>query len=345
MRALRNAIAAIVSAVVLAFAFALVLAACAEGRGVAVSTAPPPVEPTWQSALDRSPEILAAFQPKALERDKVCGPLLRKALDLAAQHSRAASGTRLVDVIADSDEVIAQMSGDAVEGGGDSAAQPQHLVVVLIGVRPDIDPARLVDAEARALWSPGPYGPVPELTHERDADGTPNPTSLFELPNRTWVIATGDERARVRDAFAHPVRSPPPPVDQNALAMVRLDGPSLEAHVPMFRSAPMVSAVAHDLSSITAELHGLRGGIDGGVDDSLQADDLHAVLSYTDEPSAAAAQATLNMLIETLRRLRPDGLEWIGEATTSRTTTDVFVSVPHAMDRLAALLYEHSNGK
>ena len=233
------------------------------------------------------------------------------------------------------------MSGDAVEGGGDSAAQPQHLVVVLIGVRPDIDPARLVDAEARALWSPGPYG-LRTRAHarKRDADGTPNPDFALRTPEPHL----GHRDRRRTRARARSLRAPGPLASASCRPKCPRDGP------------PRWALSRGPRSDVSQRTHGLRGRARPAFHHRRAAwlagrhrrrlrrlaagrrPARRAEVTRT-SPSAAAAQATLNMLIETLRRLRPDGLEWIGEATTSRTTTDVFVSVPHAIDRLAALLF------
>ena len=42
------------------------------------------------------------------------------------------------------------------------------------------------------------------LVHEGDEQGEPVRASLFELPGRTWVIASGAARARARDTFLRP---------------------------------------------------------------------------------------------------------------------------------------------
>src|ERR1019366_6462314 len=90
------------------------------------------------------------------------------------------------------------------------------VVVVVRGVRADVDPAALVDADGRPLWAPGPTGRVRELVRAGTGSGAESseaprneiPASLFELPGRTWVIASGEARARARSAFAHaPARS------------------------------------------------------------------------------------------------------------------------------------------
>src|SRR5208283_1593137 len=101
----------------------------------------------------------------------------------------------------------------------------------------------------------GPSGPTRELVRERDEHGATVGASLFELPGRTWVVVTGGARSRARDAFAHPAQRPPLQLaDPDSLAIVRVDGPSVVAHIPVLQDRGDLAAVGRHLRSLTVVL-------------------------------------------------------------------------------------------
>jgi hypothetical protein len=202
---------------------------------------PDALEPEWQDALPPAPKLLVFLRPKGLRDDKVYGPMLRRALELAREQ-RVTSGALVLDAIEDAEEVIAEL-GDLTPRETSVPADSLELLLVLRGTRSDIDPSRLVGPEGELLWSDGPNGVVRELVHERDRDGTPNPTSLFELPNRTWVVASGAARDRARDAFAHPTRHPEPPFALDSLATIVIDGPALVGRVSLLQGTGPLGGV------------------------------------------------------------------------------------------------------
>jgi hypothetical protein len=270
-------------------------------------------EPQWQDALGARPEFLVSLRPKALREDRVYGPLLRVALGLARQQSRVVQGTRVLEAMEEADEVIASLdrSPMAPGPGVDPSDSAGDMVTIVRGVRADIDPGALVDAEGHALWSPGPSGRVRELVHERDADGSLNPASLFELPGRTWVIASGGARGRARDAFARPLGSAPPTLDPDALALARIDGPTLVSRIPALRANGGLAALGGGMQAIDVELA-------SGADRQIQ-----AIVSYADEQTASAAERTLRELKDAVTRQKPAAFAWFAAATVERIRTAV----------------------
>jgi hypothetical protein len=271
-------------------------------------------EPQWQDALGARPEFLVSLHPKALRQDRVYGPLLRVALGLARRQSRVVDGTRVLEAMEEADEVIASIeSGESASIASATARDPSDAVgdtvAIVRGVRADLDPAALVDPDGHPLWSPGPSGRVRELVHERDPDGSQNPASLFELPGRTWVIASGGARGRARDAFARPLGGAPPPLDPEALALVRIDGPSLVAHIPVLRPNGGLASVGMGMQAFEVELA-------PGVERQIR-----ALISYRDEQTAAAAERTLRELKDALTRERPAAFAWLAVATVERSRT------------------------
>ncbi len=276
---------------------------------------PPPTqaaiaEPHWQDVFDTTPELLVVVRPKALTQDRVYGTLLRRAIATARERSSVVAATRFADAIEDADEVVAGLRPDTP----DHAAE---MVLVARGVRADVDPVKLVDSEGHGLWTPGPSGAARELVCEQDAHGHAVGASLFELPGRTWVIATGAARQRARDAFAHPFARPPMELDPSALAIVRIDGPSLVARVPFLQEYGGLAAAGRRLRSLTFTL---APGAEGTV---------KATLAYADEDAAAFAQVSIQEHVDAVARLhKPESLLWLSLAKVERPDTRVVMTAP-----------------
>ncbi len=276
---------------------------------------PPPTqaalaEPHWQDVFDTTPELLVVLRPKALTQDRVYGTLLRRAIATARERSSVVAATRFADAIEDADEVVAGLRPDTP----DHAAE---MVLVARGVRADVDPVKLVDSEGHGLWTPGPSGAARELVCEQDAHGHAVGASLFELPGRTWVIATGAARQRARDAFAHPFARPPMELDPSALAIVRIDGPSLVARVPFLQEYGGLAAAGRRLKSLTFTL---APGAEGTV---------KATLAYADEDAAAFAQVSIQEHVDAVARLhKPESLLWLSLAKVERPDTRVVMTAP-----------------
>lgn len=259
--------------------FLLILSFVACGGGDKRVQPPSPYkEAHWQDVLETMPELLVVVRPKALRRDRVFGPLLRRAFEAARDRTVVVSATPL-EVIEDSDEVVV-------------GVRPDEAIVALRGVRADVDPATIVDARGEKLWGPAPgAGSVRELVR---ADPSA-PASLFELPGRTWLIAGGEARARARDVFAHPFGRPPPRIDADALAIVRIDGRSVVSRVWQLGAHGALAAIGRKLQSVTFEL---RPGAEANV---------RTTLSYADEDSAAIAEVRARDVAAAFQRKRPAG--------------------------------------
>jgi hypothetical protein len=315
--------------------------ACEKTLGAARSSGnviPTSTEPRWQDAFEQGPELVVVVRPQALRRDKVYGPLLRRAIELAREQSPLVAATGALDAMVDAEEVIIGARDTGEKGTND-------LIFVVRGVRAEIDPANLVDERGRGLWAPGPDGPaanVRELlpannlgTLGPDSDGAVRDrdladASLFELPGRTWVIATGKARARARDLFARgggsstelprKVQSKTPDMlsdlDQNALAVARLSGPSLVSRVRVLRPPGLLAPLGSTLSTLTVVLP-------PGEEAAFR-----AILSYKDRQAVALAEATVRHAIEALSLAKSEDYGWLRTATVQASRCCVEVTTP-----------------
>lgn len=248
-------------------------------------------DPAWQDALDVTPDLVVVLHPHALQRDAVYGPVIRQISQAAAARSAAVAAMRALEAFEASEEVIVAMTNDGAA------------LVVLRGVRADLDPARLVDSSGATLWTPAQGASrVPELT--RDQAGVP--ASLFVLPQRTWVVAVGNARARAREAFAHPVGRPAWSYDRDALASIRILGPALVEHVPKLRYSGQLSVVGHKLTTATFSLSSGKEGT------------MTVALAYGDEDAAAEAEVTIRHVIDVLRRSEDSRFRWLQPAVVAR---------------------------
>lgn len=317
----------------------LYLCAChGQDPRTAAAERPNPVEPEWQDALSSTPKLLVFLRPKKLQADKVYGPMLRRALDLAREQ-RVTSGALVLDAIEDSEEAIAELD-DLTTQEAPASAAAQELLLVLRGTRSDIDPSRLVGPEGDLLWSAGPNGAVRELVHERDRDGAQNPTSLFELPDRTWVVACGAARDRARDAFAHPTSRPEPPFAIDSLATVSIDGPSLVRRVSLLQSSGPLASAGDGLRSLALELLATAPPADATAPPgSFLPRQVRAVASYADAQAASDAGGSLRVVLQVVSRIKPAGIAWLGAGQVDVADHRVIVTEPVPMDLLRSVLY------
>ncbi len=293
--------------------------------------------PQWQDALPASPKLLILLRPKMLRNNKIYGPMLRRALQLAHEQ-RVPSGSLVLDAIEDADEAVAELGDWA---SSEPASGSQELLLVLRGIPADLDPARLVGPEGDLLWSAGPSGRARELVHERDHDGTPNPASLFELEDRTWVVASGAARDRARDAFAHPSRRPEPLLAPDALAAITIDGPSLVARVTLLQASGALASLGRGLRYLSLELLApgpLPEGA-GPVVDQTPPGQIRAVMSYSDSEGAAVAGSAMREILEVVSRVKPAGLEWLAANDVEISGRNVAVTEPVPKDLLDRVLY------
>jgi hypothetical protein len=312
---------------------ALLVALClTAGAAGACGGAPPPppkeeapAEARWEDAFDTLPELLVVVRAKAAREDRIYGPLLHRALVLAREQNKAVGATSALEAMSDAQELVLSWRPDTIDGPGEQ-------VVVASGVRADVDPATLVDDGGQPLWAAGPSGRVRELVRDRDEHGHPVGASLFELPGRTWVIAQGPARERARQAFAHPFGRPPIiDIDPQALAFVRIDGPSLVTRARPLQDLGGLAAVGHHLRSI---LFSLRPGAEHTV---------AATLAYADDDAAGTAEVALQEVVGAVRRThRPATLAWLASAQLQHGVKTVAVTAPLPAQLLEALLHAGS---
>ena len=265
--------------------------ACGDSGAPPRTAAAKRTEAAWSDAFDSSPELLAVIHPQAIRRDPVYGPLLGRLSQLAASRSAAAAATRSLEAFESADEVLAALAED---GSG---------MIVMRGVRADLDPARIVDSEGRTLWrTTGVATRVPEYVREEGGATA----SLFVLPERTWVIAVGDARPRAREAFANPSGRPAWKYDRDALVSVRIAGPALLRHVSKLRPTGQLNALGHHLQSLTLAL---PAGKEGSVT---------ATLTYADEEAAATAEVMVNRVVEVIKRNNVVRFRWLMNAVVAR---------------------------
>jgi hypothetical protein len=304
-------------AIVVAAACGVAHAGCASAPPAAPATIDR-LEPHWQDVFDGVPELFVVVRPQRLRRDPLYGQLLNRAIEAARAQSAVVAATRALDAIDDAEEIVVGMQGVQ----GDRA----DLVAVALGVRADLDPAKLVDSGGRPIWQPSESGSgrVRELLRAPDASsGDGAGASLFELPGRTWVMASGEARLRARQAFAHPMNRPMLDRGGDALAMVRIDGPSLVRRVPQLASGRLAAAGRH-LQSVVVTLQPGQDRV------------LVGTLSYADEDAAALAALTLREAAAALARAKPEGLAWLGAARVDQTSTRVVVTAPVPLELAGA---------
>ncbi|MDP9002753.1 MAG: hypothetical protein M3O46_21910 [Myxococcota bacterium] len=286
--------------------------------------------------FERTCELVVVVRPRALRRDVVYGPLLQRAIELVREQSRVVAATGALDAMMDAEEVVVG-ARETREGSGD-------LVFVVRGVRAEVDPAKLIDEAGRALWAPGPDGPatdvrelVPAHPEAAAAGGGVESrgredaadASLFELPGRTWVIATGRARTRARDAFSR-AREPGSDamdsrpsrrgllsdVDGHALAVVRVSGPSLVSRVRVLRAPGLLAPVGHGLASVTVVLP--------PGDDPI----LRAIFAYKDHEAVPPAETTVRSAIGALTSAKSEDYGWLRPATVRSSDCCVEVTTP-----------------
>jgi hypothetical protein len=304
----------------------LVIAVCAFGCGGGAPNANAPTakdrEAHWQDVFDVMPPLLVVVRPAALRRDDVYGPLLKRVSEIARMRSRAVAATRALEAFELADEVIIGVKDDDAQG-------PGEVIAVARGVRADIDPLRLVDADGQAVWRQATQSssPVPELVHEESRDGARTTASLFVLPSRTWVIAVDNARDRVRESLAHPFGRPAFKVDPNAMIVVRLDGPSLVKRTRTLQDLGRLAAIGRRLLSLSLALAPGKSGI------------VTATLTYADEDAAALSEVSVRQVAEVLPRAKPERFGWLSSTQVDRMDRRVTVQAPLPPKLIEALVH------
>jgi hypothetical protein len=290
----------------------LALAACRDTHAPKPAAAPAPIDA--DAVVDPSSPIVLSIRPLALRRDEVLGPLVQTLSRLAA--ARGVTGTRELEAFESADEVHiavddAPSSSDVLDVGGG--------VAVLRGVRADLVPEKVLDGDGKLLFKSGrARGDVTE--HEGYAD---DPVSLFVLPKRTWVVASGRAVSRARGIFAdgRPRRGRLD-LDPEALLELRIEGASLVRRVPRLEKGEL--AIGRRLVEARVMLRPGRGGV-------------VLLLRYADVDAAAWAENTATRVVGAFARRLEGPLSWLGQATVVREGTTVRLRAEAPADFVAAL--------
>jgi hypothetical protein len=274
------------------------------------------------------PDMLLVLRPRPLLRDALVGPLLQHAVELARQHSQIVAAASALATLESADEVLV----------GTHDLSTTDFVVIVRGVPADFDSATLIDEQRRPLWTTASSGPLHELTRTPSAPdkselGPPMEASLFELPGRTWVIASGKESDRARSTLSRPHAATPsrwdPTLDEGpdplAIAALRLTGPALVRRIRALRPPGLLAPVGHELGAITVVLS-------GGADARLR-----ATFSYSEPHAVVPAEATLRETIAALSSAKPQTFAWLRTASTQSSRCCVILTTtlpPQLLDVL-----------
>lgn len=264
----------------------------------ACAPAPPPrppkqeAAPSWADVFEGTPDLYAVIRSRRLKSDAVYGSFWR-ALVRAAEARGFARGATMLEAAEGSEEIIVGLSR-----GADAA-------LVLRGVPARLDPRAMADDEGRPLFRAA--DDRASVVEYQLADGASADGALFVLPDRSWVGALGEARARARRVFARPLGRRPLEIDARALVAVRVRGPlahALERH-PLF--GPLSAGLASATFTLT------RG--EGGV---------IVTLAYASSSAAAAAEVHARRAVEELAK-DEERRSWLGETEVAREQRSLLV--------------------
>jgi hypothetical protein len=261
------------------------------------------VGPQWQDVFDGVPEVYAIIRPQAIKRDAVYGQFF-KSLVRVAQVKTSMKGVTSLEAFEGCDEIIIGIRKDP-NGGAEDAA------MIFRGVPASLDATKMTDSTGHnMLRLIDAKAKVPEydwVDRQSTASG-----SLFVLPDRTWVGAMGEARARARSAFATPFGRPAPKADPEALASVRFDAAAFLT--PTVEKSGLVGPMTRKLRAITLALKPGKGGV-------------VASLHYADEDASAFAEMHLRRVIEELSHRERAPLDWLKTAQVGHDGNAVIVKV------------------
>jgi hypothetical protein len=129
-------------------------------------------------------------------------------------------------------------------------------------------------------------------------------------------------------------------LDREALAVVRLDGPSLVARVRPLQGSGGLGAVGKRLQSVTFTLP--RGGGASGTSATSATSEVSAALSYSSEEAAAFAEVAVREALGAVSRSKREGMAWLASARVERPErqgTRVVVTAPLPPALVDALLH------
>jgi len=278
---------------------------------------------TLASLLSRPPDLVLTLRPQALARDRVYGPLLRRAGEMAAAYAGPTTlGTTTLGVLEQTDEVVVAENDHGREA-----------VVVLRGVPASVDPTQVVDTNGRPLWQ-AVQGDVRTTLHElAPADpADASQVALFVAPGLVWVIAAGPAIAATRAALVRPRGAEGLRGHETVLLALGMRGESLVAQEPRLRQGAL-APIGTGLTRVDLELTPGSSGLVLGH------------LTYATPDVAIAAEVTAEEITRAFHdRLERaahaaasdagapppprSSLDWLGAASVSESGGVVTVRVP-----------------
>jgi hypothetical protein len=273
---------------------------------------------TVDDLLSHPAEVTVTLHPPALERDAVYGPLLQRASAMAAAYAGPRTvGTTALAAFERTDEVVVASNDATAEA-----------VVVLHGVPGDLDAGRVVDEHGNPIWRPviGDVSPrVVEYEPAIAADA-----ALFVLPQRIWIIATGDAKARTREALLGPISASSLAGEDATLAVLSIRGSALVRRDARLRDGAL-APLGRALLRASFEL---APGAEGVID---------ARFVYADPAAAHASEETARDVVAAFRRrlqsLNPPPLSWLAAAGVECSAATVTVRAPIPKSWLEALAH------
>lgn len=252
----------------------------------------------WEQAIDARDAWLVRARPSALERDPEHGPMFREVLSLAAARAPVRSA-RLFDAVRRSDEAVL-----IARGGAD-------VTLVLSGVPADLAPERIATDDGAPLFAPpAPGTRIPELS----AAAPEGDASLFVVPGRTWIVAVGRARSRVREALAIGGAGTPLRRDPRALVEARAVGRSVAPLVEAARGLGLVRLLGRELVEVAFVVEERRDG-------------LRLVLRYGTTAAAERSELRARQLLDALATSGDRAIAWLGGGVVSRRHETVVVRV------------------
>ena len=286
---------------------AALVTSCGPGDGAAAARRE--LAPQWQDVFDGTPEIYAVVRPQAIKRDAVYGAFFKNVLRIAQARTRDARG-----------HARSRRSRAATRSSSASARTRtgEDAAIVFRGVPASLDPQKMTDAAGHpVLRLVDARAKVPEyewLDRESASEG-----SLFVLPDRTWVGALGEARARARQAFASPFGRPASRRRTPRRSPSCASTPRRSSRAPRFAKSPMIGPLTRKLSAVTLALKPGKGGV-------------VATLQYADEDASAWAEMHVQAPPRGARRKQEPkrgapSLDWLKTAQVGREGNAVTVKL------------------
>jgi hypothetical protein len=269
--------------------------------------------------LSRPADVTVTLHPPAIVRDRVYGPLLKRAFALAAGYAGPRSlGTTALVALERTEEV------DAAVGEGGEA------LILLRGVPADLDVTKIVDEAGRPVWKLAVLDVRQSFIEYQGASASG--ASLFVLPQRIWVVAAGAATARTRQALVESTGPVSFAATDVSLAELSIRGAALVRRDERLRTG----ALAPLGSSLVRASFGLTPGLEGVI---------VARLFYGEDTAAAeGAEKTAREVVaafrQSLEKIEKSGgqtpsvrvdvppLSWLAAAGVARTGATVSVRAP-----------------